>query len=98
MQPYAESFLSQSKIENNLINLGYSYLHGDKSGIENLEHDKYVLIGKEIPVERKTDHYQIKTSDINHLVKNIKEELFDIPILKSQPCASLAIVSSRIMS
>lgn len=77
MQPYAESFLSQPKIESNLINLGYSYLHGDKSGIENLEHNKYVLIGKEIPVERKKDHYQIKTSDINQLVKNIKEELFD---------------------
>lgn len=77
MEPYAKAFLSNPKLEKKLLRLGYSYLHGNKSEIINLEHDQYVLLGKEISVGFNGAEYFIDTNGLNQLAKNIQEELFD---------------------
>lgn len=77
MEPYAKAFLSNPKLERKLLQLGYSYLHGEKSEIINLEHDQYVLLGKEVSVGFNGAEYVIDSNELNQLVKNIREELFD---------------------
>lgn len=77
MAPYAKSFLSQNEIQEKLKKSGFDYIYGDKSSLENLKHNDYILIGKEFPVQLEGDYYSIDENLFVQIINDIKGVLFE---------------------
>lgn len=77
MQPYANSFLAKSKIQADLTKNGFHYIYGEKSELIKLEHNKYILLGKELSINFGDDFFEIDDKLLNILITDIKGILFD---------------------
>lgn len=77
MQPFANSYLSQKKIQTDLAKSGFNYIYGNKSNLINLEHNKYILVGKEFSVSFQNGAYDLDDILLSTLINDIKGVLFD---------------------
>ena len=73
MQPYMNSFLrNEQAIIQNLP--GYTFLYGSKEDIKSPKRDQYVLFGKSILVEKKTNQFSIEESVFANLIADLKNQ------------------------
>lgn len=76
MLPYANSFLSQSELQTTLFNNGYKYIQGSENQLKSLEHDKYILIGKEINVLKAGSNFKISDDFFQEIINDIQVILY----------------------
>lgn len=77
IQPYVDSFLSNSKFLENLLQNDFNFIIGDESNLTKLEHDNYVLIGKEIDVIKKGENFEMSNLLFKEMIGDLKEILFE---------------------
>ena len=77
MLPYANSFLSQSELQKTLVNNGCKYIHGNEVQLKNLEHNKYILIGKETDVSKDGSNFRISDDFFQEIINSIKGVLYE---------------------
>lgn len=77
MVPFAISYLAQKKVQENLINHAFKFIVGDKTQLENLQDNNYVLIGKQHKVQSTSNSFSINYSFYSNMLQDIKSVLFD---------------------
>ena len=76
IQPFANGFLSNIELQKRLFIDGFVYLHGDRSQLENLIHDNYVLIGKEGNVNEINNGFEINDDFFDQMIEDLKGILY----------------------
>lgn len=77
IQPYVDSFLSKSEFLKTLLENDFNFIIGDESKLRKLEHDDYILIGKEIDVTDYEGVFEMESSLFNQMIIDLKEILFE---------------------
>lgn len=77
MRPYADSFLSQPQLLENLESNGYDFIIGALADLKNLQHDKYILLGKTIPVTANNNRFQVDDSEFESMIEELKGIVYE---------------------
>jgi hypothetical protein len=79
MQPYADAYLSQPHLEQQLLKNGFDYdcYNSRKESLKNLKKNQYILIGKKINFIRASNGFEMSDADFEIMLDEIKGLLFD---------------------
>ena len=79
MQPYADAYLSQPHLEQQLLKNGFDYYYHNstKNSLKKLSNNQYILISKKVNVSRTNNGFEMSDADFEIMLDEIKELLFD---------------------
>ncbi|WP_051935853.1 AAA family ATPase [Salegentibacter sp. Hel_I_6] len=76
IQPYVHSFLQQPMLLKKLKEEGFDFVIGNLEQLENLEHDNYVLIGKQFSIKQDQDFYKLPKIQFEEMIGELQGVLF----------------------
>ncbi|WP_452232061.1 AAA family ATPase [Lacinutrix sp. MEBiC02595] len=77
MKPFANSFLAQKEVQQELYNGSFGFINGNISDLENLVNDNYILVGKQIEVSQENDAFNLDNTFYSEMLNDIKGLLFE---------------------